>query len=92
MFGYYDDFGYGRGMGAGRGMGFGYGRGRGFGRGNGCGLRYGMGRGFGGFGAGLFGESEPERLKLYRDHLEVLKKDLDAGLKYIDDRIQSLGK
>lgn len=92
MFGYYDDFRYGRGMGRGRGMGFGYGRRRGFGQGYGCGFRYGMGRGLGGFDAGLFGESGTERLKLYRDQLEVLKKDLDAELKYVDDRIQSLGK
>ncbi len=90
MFGYYDDFGYGRGMGRGRGMGFGNGRGRGFGQG--CGFGYGMRRGLGGFDSGLFGESDTERLKLYRDQLEVLKKDLDAELKYIDDRIQSLGK
>ncbi len=92
MYGYYDDFGYGRGMGRGRGMGFGYGHGAGYCHGPGYGFGSGLGRGFGRFFGGLFGESEVETLKRYRDRLVLHKKDLEAELKYVDDRIQSLEK
>lgn len=92
MFGYYDDLGYSRGMGGGRGMGLGYGHGRGSCQGHGFGLCYGVGRGFGRFGGPFFGESEAETLKRYRDRLELHKKDLDAEIKNVNERIESLEK
>ncbi|MGC8595934.1 MAG: hypothetical protein ACP5US_10755 [Candidatus Kryptoniota bacterium] len=87
MFGYYEDFGYGRG-------GFGLGRGRGYGSGfcYGRGLGLGRGRGFGWFGLPFFGGSEVESLKLYRDRLELHKKDIEAEIKYVNERIESLEK
>lgn len=89
MFGYYDDYGYGRGIGVG-GFGFGRGRGSGFCYGHGLGL--GRGRGFGWLGLPFFGGSEVESLKRYRDRLELHKKDLEAEIKYINERIESLEK
>lgn len=58
------------------------------------------GEGFG-HGFGLFFEEEDfpaskglqvEFLKRKRDHLELRKKDIDAEIKYIDEKIGSLEK
>ena len=79
MFGYYENFGCGRGMGRGGGFGFRHG----------C-FRRGMGRGVGLFGPGSIGETEIEALKRYREHVDLRKKDLEAEIRYIDEKIASL--
>jgi len=79
-------------MGGGSGMGFGLGHGGGYCHGPHFGFGYGLGRGFGRFFGGLFGGDEIETLKRYRDRLELHKKDLEAELKYVNERITQLEK
>jgi len=38
------------------------------------------------------GMSEVEWLKRYKDHLELVKKDIEAEIKAVDERIQALEK
>ena len=81
---YYDDCGYGRRMGGGRG--FGHRHCHGGDVGPGYGKRVSRSSG------ALFGESEVEVLKLYRDRLELEKKDIEIELKSVDESIRSFEK
>jgi hypothetical protein len=85
------DSGCGRGMR--RGGGFGFGRGSsGFRQGRGLGFRGGPGRDPGLSGPSFLGEGDLDLLKRYRDHLDLRKKDIEAELKSVDEKIASLGK
>lgn len=83
MFAYYDDFGYGSGWGCGRGSHHGDCHG---------GYGFGLGRSFGRLGGSPFGESDVEMLRRYRDRLELHKKEIEAEIKSVDEKISALEK